>query len=967
MRGREHELRLAGDCLREAAQGQGQVLLIEGEPGIGKSALLAEVAGLAGHRGFTLAAAAADELGQLMAFAPLIAALPESPGDLAGAASVSITSGTAPAARGPAREFAAAGFGVIQGLVERRTSAGPVLISLDDLHWADPATLTALRVLPRRLATRRLAWVLARRTAADGGGAGLLFDLLEKEGAARITLGPLTSEAVAAVLSDALGARPGRDLTALAAAAAGQPFLLTELLRGLAEAGTVRVSGQTATLTGTELTGTELPGTELPGTELPGTELPGRLHTAAQRRLGELTGRTRTLLEIMAVLGDSFQLDDAADMLGEPPAGLLPLVNEALAAGILIAGGQAFSFRQPLLWRAVAEAVPVPARHALHRQFGEILLGRGDCALTAASHLVEGARRGDPAATAGLDQAVAEVVGSAPGTAADLAVRALELTLPDDADRYPRLVRAADVLTAAARLDEAAGLVRDALAQPLPTAYRAQLRAAESAVLSLQGRPAEANAAAQTVLAWTGVPGPVRDEAVVAQLQALSALGDNQRARAVAQDVLARPAEHGGPALAGALTVLGAICWADGQLGQGLQLCREAARRAGRISPDARHFQPLLVLAARLIDLRQFEEASAILRGAAGVMQPPGQHPAEPIPTVLRARADLAQGRTEAARAAADTALGLAGSLRAHPQTALARSVLSVIAFRAGDLRAAGQHLRGRPDVAHFTDSYAGTETMLARAQFVEAAAGPKKAAQLLGDLYAGLGGHRQVLTGDPAAAAWLARTALAAGRPDLAAEVVRVAEEIARDNPAFPVTAVAAAHCAGLVSRDPARLAHAAASHPDPWARASAAEDLGHLLASAAEQADAVVQLDSALAGYGQTGADRDMARVRRRLRELGVRRRSRAGRRRPVSGWTSLTPAEQATSNLVAQGLSNQQVAGQMYVSAHTVAYHLRNVFRKLGISSRVELARVMAEHGGSNGTTGEPYGALSHPPSG
>ena len=107
---------------------------------------------------------------------------------------------------------------------------------------------------------------------------------------------------------------------------------------------------------------------------------------------------------------------------------------------------------------------------------------------------------------------------------------------------------------------------------------------------------------------------------------------------------------------------------------------------------------------------------------------------------MLRARADLAQGRTEAARVAADTALGLAGSLRARPQSALARSVLSVIAFRAGDLRAAGQQLRGRPDVAHFTDGYAGTETLLARALFVEAAAGPKKAAQLLGDLYAGAG-----------------------------------------------------------------------------------------------------------------------------------------------------------------------------------------------------------------------------------
>ena len=143
--------------------------------------------------------------------------------------------------------------------------------------------------------------------------------------------------------------------------------------------------------------------------------------------------------------------------------------------------------------------------------------------------------------------------------------------------------------------------------------------------------------------------------------------------------------------------MLGAICWADGQLGQGLQLCREAARRAGGISPDARHFQPLLVLAARLVDLRQLDEASAILRGAVDAMQTPGRHPAGSIPAVLRARADLAQGRTGAARVAADTALGLAGSLQARTQSALARSVLSVIALRAGDLREAGQQLRSRP------------------------------------------------------------------------------------------------------------------------------------------------------------------------------------------------------------------------------------------------------------------------------
>ena len=88
-------------------------------------------------------------------------------------------------------------------------------------------------------------------------------------------------------------------------------------------------------------------------------------------------------------------------------------------------------------------------------------------------------------------------------------------------------------------------------------------------------------------------------------------------------------------------------------------------------------------------------------------------------------------------------------------------------------------------------------------------------------------------------------------------------------------------------------------------------------------------------------------MARIRRRLRMLGVRRRHwTPSADRPVTGWESLTEAEYATSELVAQGLNNQQVADRMYVSVHTVAFHLRQVFRKLNISSRVVLARIVIE---------------------
>jgi DNA-binding CsgD family transcriptional regulator len=225
---------------------------------------------------------------------------------------------------------------------------------------------------------------------------------------------------------------------------------------------------------------------------------------------------------------------------------------------------------------------------------------------------------------------------------------------------------------------------------------------------------------------------------------------------------------------------------------------------------------------------------------------------------------------------------------------------------------------------------------------------------QALGDVYATLDTHRHVLIGEPTAAAWLARTALAAGRREFAAHACRAATEIARGNPGSEIALPAAAHCEGITGRDPALLAQAAAEHADPWARASASEDLGKLLAATGMQEDAVKHFDDALAGYGQTGAARDLARVRRRLRRLGVRRRHWTTAERPAVGWASLTETEQATAELVARGLSNQESAEQMFVSAHTVAFHLRQIFRKLGITSRVELARLVAEQANAAGGT-------------
>jgi DNA-binding CsgD family transcriptional regulator len=268
----------------------------------------------------------------------------------------------------------------------------------------------------------------------------------------------------------------------------------------------------------------------------------------------------------------------------------------------------------------------------------------------------------------------------------------------------------------------------------------------------------------------------------------------------------------------------------------------------------------------------------------------------------------------------------------------------------------APQHLASRPAASpQFADLYARSETMLTEARITEALDGPAAALGRISQLCADLRARPGHLLGDPALAAWLVRTALAAGDRELADSISRCAEALAAGNPGFPALAAAAAHSRGLASQDPGRMAEAAARHPDPWARASATEDRGVLCDGQGDREQAIRHLKEALAGYRRAGADRDQARIRHRLRQLGIRRRhwaTPAGR--PVTGWGSLTETEQAVAGLVAEGLNNGQVAARMYISTHTVAHHLRQAFRKLSIGSRVELTRVVIEQATSGAGT-------------
>jgi DNA-binding CsgD family transcriptional regulator/tetratricopeptide (TPR) repeat protein len=916
IRGRESELRAIRELVRGTAKGRGGALLIEGELGAGKSLLLSTAACASRDEGVSVAAAAADELSRFMPLGPVLTALGESPAALANDAGPGLTDL-------PLRliEF-------VRTHLEKRLAVGPLLVSLDDVHWADPATLHALRTLPSQLASYPLAWIMARRCPVPGNEAELLFNLLESEGAARISLQPLADNAAAEMVADALGAVPDAGLLALAVGAAGNPLLLAELVRGLLEESAVVVTGGRA--------------------RLRSALVPRRIRATVGGALDEL-GAARPLLQTAALLGRSFRLEDAATLLGTSPAALLPAVHEAFTAGVLVATQDALTFRHEVVWRAVSETLPLPVQEALHRQIGEMLLAQGGSAASAAAHLLSAARGGDLGALARIDQAAAEVLPSSPAIAADLATRALELTSPGDPQLTQRSLTAAEALTAAGRLKEATKLANAALAMPLPPATSARLRCALSSALWMSGHATQALTEAMRVLAQPELPGDLRADAKIALLEGMTGMRDNRRAGRLAESILAAAEQERADVVITALVARAAIMWDRGRLGEALDLSAEAVRMTASRRPDARRSRAHLFLASRLVDLRRFEEARSVMRVAADHASPVGLPGWAATPATLRAVMALAAGRLDDATAEANGDLSMAGALGSHLGGWGAPAVLSTVALRRGDLNAAVRHLQGsQPWWSGRGAEYADTWDTVVAAQVEEARNGPRAALDLLGGVYADLRTHRFLLMCDPACAAWLVRTALSAGEAKLAEIAAAAADQITHASHELGETAASAAHAAGILAREPARLEHAITAYSDPWARASAAEDLGGVLAAAGRDRDAVARFDQAIDGYDATGAVRDVARARRRLRRLGVRRRHWAVERRPATGWVSLTDTECAVSQLVSQGFTNQQVADQMFISVHTVAFHLRHVFRKLGISSRVELARIAVGRG-------------------
>jgi DNA-binding CsgD family transcriptional regulator len=198
----------------------------------------------------------------------------------------------------------------------------------------------------------------------------------------------------------------------------------------------------------------------------------------------------------------------------------------------------------------------------------------------------------------------------------------------------------------------------------------------------------------------------------------------------------------------------------------------------------------------------------------------------------------------------------------------------------------------------------------------------------------------------DPEGAVLLVRGALADGDQARALALAKKTQRLALITPGDPDMEAAADHARGLIDQDPAALQQVARSYAAARGRARALEDAGNASAQQGDQGQATTLLRLAYALHQELGDDDDLARVRSSLRAAGTRLRHWTHADRPTFGWDSLTGTERRIADLVAEGLSNRKVANRLFLSTHTVAFHLRQIFWKLSITSRVQLARIAAE---------------------
>jgi DNA-binding CsgD family transcriptional regulator len=893
--GREGECAAVDTLLENARAGVGGALVVRGEAGIGKSALLEYAQQRAAP--MRVLSAAGVEAESDLAFAglhellrPVLGCLNELPDIQSQALAGAL--GLAASTHADRLLISAAVLGLLAAAADER----PTLCVVDDAQWLDRPSAEALVFAARRLRAERLAIVFAAR---DGEVARF-----EAAGLAELMLTGLADQPAATILADRARRAPPEVRDRLLAEAAGNPLALMELASGLSEE--------------------QLAGLVPLPEAMP---LTPRLEGVFRQRIGQLPAAAQEALLIAAAdnTGDAPAVLRAAAGLRLPADALDP----AQRAHLIRVAGTTITFRHPLVRSALYQAATLSQRQRVHAALAGALAGEENTDRRV-WHQAMATLTSDEEVAAALEASARRAqLRAGHASAATAFLRAAELST-DDAHRHQRLAAAAQAAWDAGQADRA----RDIIGQVLPHATgqtRAQLLHINGLIEGFAGNMREAlillvdaaDACADPSLtieilieaADVAVSGgnPAAFAELSERVMRLPAAGELDRFKIAVLAGFAR--FHAGDYGQGQALVTSALDTADLMadpyvllwaseaaiiargLGAGLQYVNRAvdvARQSGLLSflpPALRH------QATELLWSSQFDQAYAVAQEAYRLSVDTGYGAAWHLMNI--AAVEATWGLDQDARRHADEALALSSRHGAWFQT-MYEWTLGTIEFVAG-----------RPDEA--------ANRLLTLTAPGRSDINPVIALEALPDAV---------------------EAAVRAGRPAEAAQRLDVLRALAAAAPTQGRQALLARCEALLGVRDPNEAFGEAVEHGSalpPLQRARTELLYGEWLRRERRRGEARGHLRAAVESFRALGAVPWAERAETELRATGE-----TIRKRDFSAAEQLTPQELQIAGLVTEGLTNKEIAAQLYLSPRTVDYHLRKVFTKLGITSRAELIR-------------------------
>ncbi len=930
--GRDNEMTLLAGLIREAARGRGGSLLIEGEPGIGKSTLVRAAVTQAPEVGCQVFWGAGDELSQALPLLPFLDGLRvrEPSANPRRETIVRLLRGELTADR--STDVSAMLAEQLLALVSEQCAVQPVILVVDDLQWADQASITLWGRLAR--SAPQMPLLMAGMTRPVPQREDLLALRRVAGDAVRLQLAGLTETEVADLVAALAGGTPDEGLLRLADGAAGNPLYVTELIAALA-----RGSGLTITETGTA--------------ELTGGSAPGSLSAAIADRIGFVTGPVRDVLRAAALLGTEFAVPDLATVLGRGVAELIPAVDEACAAGVLAESGHGLGFRHPLIRAALYDEMPAPVRAAWHRDAGRALVAAGASADRVARQLLRATGapdgRAEPMDEWMLDWLAAAadtLVGQAPGVTAELLERAVASS-PAGSSRHGWLAsRLADALYRIGDTAQAGQVVIRALEHAAEPDLLVDLHWTLAQSRMLAGESAESLATLHQALSSTGISARHRARLLVLAARTHIHLGEAETASRVAADALAAAAEADDSwAMGWALHVLTLVNTMRGHLTDALPLF-DRALAVTESDPALTDLRLLLQInkAVTLKCLDQYEQAFAAAEQARQLADRAGT-------TRRLAQAHGALGQLLFETGQWDEALTelefVPGDQKEPSGACCELGIAAVIGFHRGETDAARRYLAAAVPHAQRIGNRPISELALARSLDCEQADALPEA---LATLTAGFANSPEDLGEIEDLLPDAVRLATQAGDLSTAQVLAGHATTLAAESE-VPHRQASALYCCGLLDRDAARLLAAARRYDDagrPLLRAMALEAAAGYFIDAGDRSQARDAFTGAVEVYTTLGAATDLARVQATFRAHGIRRGPHARHRRARSGWDSLTETEIKIATLVEEGLSNPEIAAKLLLSRRTVATHVSHILKKLDVHSRTDIARESALRG-------------------